>query len=816
MYKMRFFLKMALSGLQRGGQRSFVALLTVAFGVMSLISMTSLSDSILKVIMADGRSVIGGDIQLYGNNPGVSSQELAQIEAWQAAGLISDYTAKSTNYDIVLRNSDGIDIPIYGASYGVNPESYPLIGEITLDERGKDFAAALQNPYAIVVTADIASANHLKVGDDLRLAQLSGMGVPIDVQVTGIAVDTPDHSGGHIYYSLETARVLAGREQIITDVLALSHNLEALQAAIAPTNWRSILPENVLEGRQNVRDIFSFTLKGSGILGLLVGGIGIANTLQVLLSKRQSEIAILKTLGYSQSDMLLLFLLESFILGLGGSIVGALAAFLVSDALTTVFANTGTMLINWQADSLSFLTGIMIGITMTLIFAFYTILRASEIRPALIFQQQPPKRNLFDWFKAFLVYSILMVPFSVITTSIFGDLLMGIGIILVAIAGFLGVGFLLWLTLWLGLRLLPTFQMRFLSLAQKNMKKRGNALIFAMIALFVGIYTLGFASTIIDTSWDEMVSRQIESQGYNAVFYGRLEDRADFEAASQAIDKQVRYIAQVNQLAIAQTQVAGVLELQARDVLWDVRLSGAEYTEEGVWLAEELAVPIGESISIRTFTGENHQLVVVGSYQMLENPSLLVNRSGGILVNPTTLQNIMGENIRLEWYAETSPETVQALTQSLPQIVAESSAGLNARYNAGFNNLFIFAISMSGLALLAAVMLIGNAVGLAMLERRYEIGVMKAVGYTRVHVLRIVAYEYGLIGCITSLIALIAVQVSIMLMSTANGLFASYIIMKPSTAILIFVLGLGLSIFTAILTAWEATQLKPLLVLKSQ
>jgi predicted lysophospholipase L1 biosynthesis ABC-type transport system permease subunit len=36
----------------------------------------------------------------------------------------------------------------------------------------------------------------------------------------------------------------------------------------------------------------------AGVLGLLVGGLGISNTLQVILARRKLEIAVLKTLGY--------------------------------------------------------------------------------------------------------------------------------------------------------------------------------------------------------------------------------------------------------------------------------------------------------------------------------------------------------------------------------------------------------------------------------------------------------------------------------------------------------------------------------------
>ena len=61
-----------------------------------------------------------------------------------------------------------------------------------------------------------------------------------------------------------------------------------------------------------------------GLLALLIGGVGIVNTMQVLLARRRVEIAMLKTTGYQRRDLYLLFGLEAALLGLIGGILGAL------------------------------------------------------------------------------------------------------------------------------------------------------------------------------------------------------------------------------------------------------------------------------------------------------------------------------------------------------------------------------------------------------------------------------------------------------------------------------------------------------------
>jgi putative ABC transport system permease protein len=816
MVKWQFFLKLAISGIQRGGQRSLAALLTVAFGVMSLIAMTNLSDSIHRVFVADGRASVGGDVQLYNQSRNLDSEAISQIEALQNQGLISQFSPVSISYDMALSRLDGSEIALYGASYGIEPDHYPLISGFVFTENEASFSSTLQNPEDIVITEDIATRNKLVLGERLKLVQLNGLAAPMEVQVSGILRDTPDHLGSQLFYRQETAIRLAGHEHLSRFIIALSPDIDALVAALDSNEWSWTLPEDYTASRQFVQSIFDFMLKGSGILGLLVGGIGVANTMQVLLSQRRQEIAILKTLGYSQGDMIGLFVLENLLLSSLGTVLGVILAYGLEGSLIRVFANVGTILLTWEFDGLRFLVGSLIGILTSLIFAFYAILKASEVRPSLIFRQQMPAQTMRDWGKAIGIYGLLSIPFAVITIAIFGDVVMGIGIILVAIAGFLVLGAVLSLFIWLGLKLMPSFGSSILRLARNNIRKRRSSLLFAMIALFVGIYTLGFASTILEISWEQMQSRTIESQGYNVIFYGQVADEVDFEEASQAIETKIRYIAPIKAVEFSDGSDFGIRQVEARDDAWDIRLSGEDDSVGGVWVWEGFNIPVGTSLTVIGLNDEAYPLTVLGSFAILESESILISNSIGLIVSRETLSEIAGDAMRLEWYAESNSDTVSQVLDTLPQISAKTSDSLINEFGTNFRNLFIFAVSMSGLALLASVMLIANAVGLSMLERRYEMGVMKAVGYSQGHVLLIIAYEYSLIALICSLLAVLAVEITIAIIGVLNGFVALYLFMKPQTAVIIVVLGIALSLITALMSSYQPSKVKPSIILKSE
>ena len=79
----------------------------------------------------------------------------------------------------------------------------------------------------------------------------------------------------------------------------------------------------------------------------------------------------------------------------------------------------------------------------------------------------------------------------------------GISILLLALAGLIVLGLLFGGIMRVALRILPTFRFHLLRMARNNMRRRGYSLIFAMIALFIEVFTLGLSITVISVSMDE-------------------------------------------------------------------------------------------------------------------------------------------------------------------------------------------------------------------------------------------------------------------------------------------------------------------------
>ena len=83
-----------------------------------------------------------------------------------------------------------------------------------------------------------------------------------------------------------------------------------------------LTPEELLESFQNILAIITSFLGGVAAISLLVGAIGIANTMYTSVLERTKEIGIMKAVGARNLDIMWIFLIESGLLGLVGAGIG--------------------------------------------------------------------------------------------------------------------------------------------------------------------------------------------------------------------------------------------------------------------------------------------------------------------------------------------------------------------------------------------------------------------------------------------------------------------------------------------------------------
>jgi len=97
-------------------------------------------------------------------------------------------------------------------------------------------------------------------------------------------------------------------------------------------------PEELLATFNNILNILTAFLVGIGLISILVGGIGIANTMYTSVLERKKEIGTMKAIGAKNSDILLIFVIESGILGLFGGLLGIGVGIIIAKSIEYVTA----------------------------------------------------------------------------------------------------------------------------------------------------------------------------------------------------------------------------------------------------------------------------------------------------------------------------------------------------------------------------------------------------------------------------------------------------------------------------------------------
>jgi putative ABC transport system permease protein len=799
------------------------------------------------------------------------------------------------------------------------------------------------------MSSTVFNALNAHIGSTYRVKTLDGRFVPITVaaefQEDGV------FRGPQIFISQAALNATPGPKGLTEPaqygtiyMTVPASNLNSVKAQLSQQfpSARVITATDLLKQRQTQVDQIRLFLHIVGLLALFIGGIGIINTMQVLLRRRQIEIAMLKTTGYRQVDLYTLFGLEAALLGIVGGIVGTLVGLGISYLVRSVVERAFFINLPIVLDALTLASGLLIGLATALIFGLLPIVQASQVRPLSVLRELNERRQVSSRLITIVLLVILSLLFVALAAAILGDVVTaviavygGAGVIFSLALGFgllvLAVSrlpvyerprprMLLWMLLAIGITLLSVLALVALFLlgqaASAFATRAGNSLIGTYVlvvlggmgivlvggalvyllativncvvvftprswktavmlayrnlgrqrvrttttltALFVGVFAIGLVLILgqgIKDAINTTLSTLFTHNVFVVVSPNQKQAVQDQLVSLRGIDSnktQVNpVVPQVYPILVAGRDINTILrsvrktdKIDKGDIVGDLTsiegfdVGGGksnlptitlktgrnlQLTDAGtnaVVLSSELEqspvkLRVGDTIVVQSVDGSVTRILrVVGFFDSsmpMGNPNF-----AGILADTTVAEQLGGSQALEVFSLKVDPAQVPTLrkhlNQAVPNAIILSVVDIDTLVNQVLNNLIIMLTTLASLAMVAGLIIIANAVALAMLERRREIGILKSVGHTSRSILATVLIENGLVGLLGSLVAMLLAVGAITALS--KFVFHTELAIGPSLVALIIALTSLVTMVVATLVAWSAVRVRPLDVLR--
>ena len=258
----------------------------------------------------------------------------------------------------------------------------------------------LAQPDSIIITNEFASRNGLRVGDRLTLSTMIG-DKPFTVRGIMRSGGLTSAFGGNLaIMDIYAAQQVFGRGRRFDRIdLKLREGVavEIGQAAIAKelgVGYDVQPPASRGQQLESTLAVYAISMNVSSVFALFIGMFIIYNSFSIAVTQRRSEIGILRALGAPRRQIRNLFLIESAVSGLLGSIAGIALGIVMARGMVGSISNMleGIYGVAERAEEVSAdprLLGaaIAIGIVTSMIAAWLPARNASRVDPVHALQK---------------------------------------------------------------------------------------------------------------------------------------------------------------------------------------------------------------------------------------------------------------------------------------------------------------------------------------------------------------------------------------------------------------------------------------------
>jgi lipoprotein-releasing system permease protein len=228
---------------------------------------------------------------------------------------------------------------------GLDPARHIRVSNIEKDMVAGRLEDLRVTANGIIIGEGLAFRLGIGMGD--TLSAISPAGVTLSMKVVGLfrtGIQAVDQ--GHGFALLKVAQVLADRPNVVNQILIRLADVTQAEPLARRIEARfGDRTESWEEQSANILTVFviqnAIMYSVTGAI-LLVAAFGIYNIISTVVFEKTRDIAIMKSLGFTEGDIQRLFLLQGLIAGLLGAILGCLLGAAMIEGLAQVRFGTET------------------------------------------------------------------------------------------------------------------------------------------------------------------------------------------------------------------------------------------------------------------------------------------------------------------------------------------------------------------------------------------------------------------------------------------------------------------------------------------
>jgi putative ABC transport system permease protein len=778
-------LPLALSYLRGRPIRSIMTILSIVIGVMIMFGLNGMAPALKDIFVSNTQSVALSNVDLYVTRKDGS---FFRQEYLQNVGSVQgvESTAPMIVQAVALpperyKTPDGNDVStihVFGIDTSITDETFNVV---TAGGRRLLAGRSLQTGetgHAVLISQQFAEGLGIVVGE---MVDLPGAGGWTSFEVVGL-LDDPGLLLGNqqVFMPLDAAQDLLnkpGRINIIMGRYAEGVDARAIDSKIQSLFGRGY-ELSPLEGGADVwaalLEFMSVIFTMFGLFTLALAGLIMFNTFRTSVVERKRDIGMLRAVGAKRKVVTRVILYEGLILALLGTALGILLGFAFAYGaralLSDVFASLmGQPLMQPRFDALTYLVSFIFGLGIPLVSVLLPARSASQVTPLEAMRPQTVEQEAAVQRSRLIVGSIsLVLGLAGLISGIFPLMALGVLIFLLAL-GLLGPLLIKPITSFFNRALRLVFGQEG-SLAAGNIGRQPRRAAITTTTLMISLSILiGLGGMLASVYGGALHYLDDSLRSDYIMMAGSLIITNDTVGAGPELAETVRRLPDVEELTtLRQIDVLDENGIGIRLIGIDpepyARIAGLSFLEGGRSAFENMAtgrsvivngryasqfgVGVGDSLRLEGDHGiVDVTVAAIGlDYLNIKLPTIYIDqvsltREYGVrndiflLINSepgADIEQLEQDLLAVAWrYPGFGILSRAQLRASQEQVARSGTIGMNI---------------MLALLALPALLGLANALGINVIERTREIGMLRAVGARRRQVRRMIVAESVLLS----------------------------------------------------------------------